>query len=310
MGRPKVIVILGPTATGKSNCGILLAHKLNGEIISGDSMLVYKNMDIATAKPTSAELAEVEHHLVNILEPNENFNVVDFKARAAILINEINARGKVPIIVGGTGLYIKALLEDYDFAQTQASSNLRTDLENYAIKEGNKALHKKLEGLDKEAAIRLHYNDRRRVIRAIEVAMEGEEVSQSHAKETPYDAYVFGLHMPRELLYPRINKRVDNMVEAGLFEETGHLLKMGVGEDAQAMKSIGYRQVLEYLHGEYDKDTCVDKIKQATRNFAKRQFTWYKKMPYIHWLEVGEPPMPEIYVAEIIRVLEEKRKLR
>jgi tRNA dimethylallyltransferase len=310
MGRPKVVVILGPTATGKSSCGIMLAHKLDGEIISGDSMLVYKHMNIATAKPTAKELAEVEHHLVNILEPNENFNVVDFKAKAEVLIKDINARGRLPIIVGGTGLYIKALLEDYDFAQTQASSNLRMDLENYAIKEGNGALHKRLACLDPEAAKRLHSNDKRRVIRAIEVAMEGEQVSQSHAKASPYDAHVFGLHMPRELLYLRINKRVDNMVYAGIFEETKRLLEMGVGEDAQAMKSIGYKQILSYFHGEYDKDTCIDKIKQATRNFAKRQFTWYKKMPYIHWIEVGEPAMPEIYVAEIIRVLEQKHKLR
>jgi tRNA dimethylallyltransferase len=310
MGRPKVVVILGPTATGKSSCGMILAHKLGGEIISGDSMLVYKHMDIATAKPTTRELATVEHHLINILGPNENFNVVDFKTRAAILINDINTRGHLPIIVGGTGLYIKALLEDYDFAQTQASDNLRMDLENYAIKEGNDALHKRLAALNPEAAKRLHSNDRRRVVRAIELAVAGEDVSQTHSKEIPYDAHVFGLHMPRELLYPRINKRVDDMVKAGIFEETKELLKMGVREDAQAMKSIGYRQVLAYFHGEYDKETCINKIKQATRNFAKRQFTWYKNMPYIHWIEVGEPAVPEIYVEEIIRVLEQKHKLR
>ncbi len=310
MRRLKVIVILGPTATGKSDCGIMLAQKLGGEIISGDSMLVYKHMDIATAKPNARELSEIKHHLINILEPSEKFNVVDFKERAALLIQDINARGHVPIIVGGTGLYIKALLENYDFAQAQAVGNLRVALENYAIREGNQALHKRLAKLDANAAKNLHSNDRRRVIRAIEVAMQGEEVSQTHAKESPYDAIVFGLHMPREILYPRINKRVDKMVEAGIFEETKKLLAMGVPEDAQAMKSIGYRQVLEYLHDEYDKNTCISKIKQATRNFAKRQFTWYKKMSYIHWIEVAEPSVPEIYVAEMLRVLEQKRKLR
>ncbi|MDD4320862.1 MAG: tRNA (adenosine(37)-N6)-dimethylallyltransferase MiaA [Acidaminococcaceae bacterium] len=310
MRRPKVIVILGPTATGKSNCGIMLAHKLDGEIISGDSMLVYKHMDIATAKPAAQELSEIKHHLINVLEPSEKFNVVDFKERATTLIHDINARGHMPIIVGGTGLYIKALLENYDFAQAQAVGNLRVDLENYAIKEGNQALHQRLAQVDAKAAKKLHSNDRRRVIRAIETAMQGEEVSQKHAHASPYDVTVFGLHMPRELLYPRINKRVDSMVDAGIFEETKKLLAMGVPEDAQAMKSIGYRQILAYFHGEYDKNTCIDKIKQATRNFAKRQFTWYKKMPYIQWLEVGEPLTTEIYVAEMLRVLEQKRKLR
>lgn len=310
MGRLKVIVILGPTATGKSNCGIMLAHKLNGEIISGDSMLVYKHMDIATAKPSAQELLEIKHHMVNILEPDEKFNVVDFKERAAGLIRAINAAGHVPIIVGGTGLYIKALLEDYDFSKAQAVNSLRTDLEQYAGKEGNESLHRRLAALDGQAAEKLHSNDRRRVIRAIEAAVQGETVSQTHAQESPYDAVVFGLHMPRELLYPRINKRVDNMVEAGIFEETKKLLAMGVPEDSQSMKSIGYRQILEYLHGGYDKNTCINKIKQATRNFAKRQFTWYKKMPYINWIEVAEPPSTEIYVAEMLRVLEQKRKLR
>ncbi len=310
MKKPKVIVILGPTATGKSNCGIMLAQKLGGEIISGDSMLVYKHMDIATAKPTEKELKAVKHHMINILEPDAKFNVVDFKEQAGSLIKAINARGHIPIIVGGTGLYIKALLENYDFAVAQASVNLRADLENFAVKEGNTALHKKLRLLDAEAAKKLHSNDRRRVIRAIEVAMQGEEVSQSHAKESPYDAVVFGLHMTRELLYPRINNRVDKMVEAGIFEETKKLLAMEVPEDAQAMKSIGYRQILAYFHNEYDKDTCIDKIKQATRNFAKRQFTWYKNMPYIHWIEIGEPPTTEIYVEEMLRILEQKLKLR
>ena len=303
MAKEKVIVILGPTATGKSACGILLAEEIGGEIISGDSMLVYKNMDIATAKPTPAELAKVPHHLVNILEPAGNFNVVDFKERAGKLITEINNRGKTPIIVGGTGLYIQALLENYDFAQTEKSNEVRREWEEFAKENGREALHAKLADLAPEEAARLEVNDQRRVIRALEVAMAGERVSQKKAAQGPYDSVVFGLTMAREKLYDRINRRVDSMVEKGIFQETQELLNNGVPSDSQAMKSIGYHQIVEYLQGNYDKETCVDKIKQATRNFAKRQITWYKRMPYINWLEIEENVLPEVYVKQMLNYL-------
>lgn len=304
--KPKVLAIIGPTATGKSHCGIALARILDGEIISGDSMLVFRQMDIATAKPTAEELALVPHHLVDILEPGEKFSVVDFQQQAGQWIRDCNCRGKLPILVGGTGLYVKALLEGYDFSQVDESASLRRELAAYADREGNTALHRKLEALDPAKAIELKINDRRRIIRAIETTLGGERVSAAKAAESPYDAVVFGLSMPRASLYERINLRVDQMVEQGLFEETRKLMAMGVPETAQSMKSIGYRQVLQYFHGEWTRDECIAKLKQATRNFAKRQVTWYKKMPYIQWFQLENPPDYQRCVAEMLAALQKQ----
>lgn len=301
--KEKIVVILGPTATGKSNCGLELAERLKGEIISGDSMLVFRDMDIATAKPTEEELGRVPHHLVNILDPKESFNVVDFKKVAAKLITEITARGKLPIIVGGTGLYLKALLEDYDFAPTEAQSELRQELEMYALHRGNAALHGRLAKINPEAAAKLAVNDTRRIIRAIEVAQQGETVSQKKASTLAYDAHVFGLTFERPLLYERINKRVDLMVEAGIFAETKKFLELGISEEAQSMRSIGYRQIIQFYKGEYTREEAIDKLKQATRNFAKRQVTWYKQMPYIEWFQVENYPSYKDITEEMVRRL-------
>lgn len=303
MDKPKVIVICGPTATGKTHCGIALAKALDGEIISGDSMLVFRHMDIATAKPKAEELAAVPHHLVDILEPGDKYSVVDFQQQAARLIEEIHSRGKMPIIVGGTGLYIKALLENYDFSSVEERESLRQKLANFADKNGNKALHDKLAALDNRAAAHLNINDRKRIIRAIETFLGGDSVSTKKASESPYEAVVFGLTMPRPILYDRINRRVDVMVREGLFEETKGLLTMGIPGEAQSLKSIGYRQAIQYIEGQLTREECIDKIKQATRNFAKRQVTWYKKMPYIHWFQLGEPPEYEACVQEMLTIL-------
>ncbi len=307
--KEKVAVILGPTATGKSHCAIEVAKRLNGEIISGDSMYVYRGMDIGTAKPTAEELAEVPHHMVDILPADAEFNVVDFKERAEQLIKEINARGKLPIIAGGTGLYIKALLEGYAFNSVDANVEMREELERLAKEQGNEALHAKLEALDAEAAARLHVNDTRRVIRAIETALQGEAVNQYGAEEMPFDAVVFGLNMERSVLYDRINRRVDIMLEQGLEAEVRRLLAEGVPLDCQSMKSIGYRQMLWYINGEMDYTTAVDKLKQATRNFAKRQVTFYKRMPYIEWFELDAEPNYEFVVKRMSETLVEKFKL-
>ncbi len=307
--KEKVAVILGPTATGKSHCAIEVAKRLNGEIISGDSMYVYRGMDIGTAKPTDEELAEVPHHMVDILPAYAEFNVVDFKERAEKLIQEINARGKLPIIAGGTGLYIKALLEGYAFNSVDADTAMREELEKFAQEQGNEALHAKLATLDAEAAARLHVNDTRRVIRAIEAALQGEAVNQFGAAEMPFDAVVFGLNMERSVLYERINKRVDIMLEQGLEAEVRRLLAEGIPVDCQSMKSIGYRQMLWYINGEMDYVTAVDKLKQATRNFAKRQVTFYKRMPYIEWFELDAEPNYEFVVKRMSETLVEKFKL-
>jgi tRNA dimethylallyltransferase len=307
--KERVAVILGPTATGKSHCAIELAKRLNGEIISGDSMYVYRGMDIGTAKPTEEELAAVPHHLVDILPADAKFDVVDFKEQAEALIKDINARGKLPIIAGGTGLYIKALLEDYAFNSVDADEEMRQELEQFAMENGNEALHARLAQLDPVAAERLHFNDTRRVIRAIEAATKGEAVNQHGAEELPFDMVVFGLNMPREILYDRINRRVDIMLEQGLEAEVRRLLDEGVPTDCQSMKSIGYRQMLWYLVDGMEYDFAVDKLKQATRNFAKRQVTFFKRMPYIEWYELDAEPDYENVVNSMEQTLVEKFKL-
>lgn len=225
--KERVVVIVGPTATGKSHCAIEVAKRFNGEIISGDSMLVYKGVNIGTAKPTAEELEAVPHHLVDILPPDASFSVVDFVERAKTLITEINSRGKLPIIAGGTGLYIKALLEDYSFNSVDEDTELRRKLEAEAAEIGAEALHQRLAELDPEAAERIHPNNVRRVVRALESALSGDTVNQQVAEESPYDALVFGLNMERSALYDRINRRVDLMLETGLEQEVRQLLEQG-----------------------------------------------------------------------------------
>ena len=303
MRQEKLVVILGPTATGKSRTGILLAQKTGGEIISGDSMLVYRNMNIGTAKPTEAELALVPHHLVNILPPEAEFSVVDFKARAQQLITEINQRGRLPILVGGTGLYIKALLEDYAFSTVGENAGLRRELEQLADREGEAALVQKLAALDPQQAAQVNPHDRRRLIRALETVLGGEQVSRQAAGQPVYQAAVFGLTLERSLLYARINQRVDAMLAEGLEQETRQLLQAGLSPTALSMRSIGYRQMAQYLAGELEYEEMTAKIKQATRNFAKRQFTWYKKMPYIHWFDVEKLPDQEQIVEIMCQLL-------
>ena len=304
--KEKVLVILGPTATGKSHCAIEIAKKFNGEIISGDSMLVYREMNIGTAKPSAEELAAVPHHLVNILPPEASFSVVDFKEQAQRLITEINARGHLPIIAGGTGLYIKALLEDYAFNSVSENSELREQLTREAELQGAEALHARLAALDAAAAERIHPNNVRRVVRALEAALSGEQVNQYGASEIPYDALVVGLEMERSALYARINKRVDVMLAQGLEQEVRSLLERGISPDCQSMQSIGYRQMVWYLNGSMPYDEAVEKLKQATRNFAKRQITWYKKMPYIKWLTLDAEPNYANVVGRICEMLVEK----
>lgn len=301
--KEKVLVILGPTATGKSHCAIEIAKKYNGEIISGDSMLVYKGMDIGTAKPTAEELALVPHHLVDILPPDASFSVVDFKQQAERLITEITARGHLPIIAGGTGLYIKALLEGYAFNEAEEDSELRRALEREAQEKGVQVLHDRLRELAPQEAERIHPHNVRRVIRALESALQGESINQYGAAEMPYNALVIGLNMERQALYARINKRVDLMLEAGLEEEVRRLLEQGVHPDCQSMQSIGYRQMVWYIDAGMPYADAVEKLKQATRNFAKRQLTWYKKMPYIHWLQLAAEPDYVQAVAQIETLL-------
>ena len=308
MPKERLVVILGPTATGKSYCGIELAKRFRGEIVSGDSMLVYRQMNIGTAKPSAEELQMVPHHLVNILPPDASYSVADFQQQAAKLIHQITLRGNLPILVGGTGLYIKALLEDYRFSSVEENPELRHRLEMYAQEQGTDKLFDWLRKEDPAAAARLHPNDVRRVVRALETALSGDSVSQEKQHELKYDAEVFGLSMERCFLYERINLRVDRMVKEGLEEEVRSLLNAGIPTDCLSMKSLGYRQIAEYLKGQCDFATAVDNIKKGTRHFAKRQITWYKKMPYIHWFTVDRTLNYEKIVAEMADILEKKGK--
>lgn len=304
----KLVVLLGPTATGKSHCAIKIAQRLKGEIISGDSMLVYRKMNIGTAKPTAEELAAVPHHLVNICDPEDSFNVVDFQQQAQRLIQEITDRGHLPIIAGGTGLYLKALLEGYQFSKIDENKDLRARLEAQAASSGPEAIYAQLQDLDPVAAAAIHPHNVRRVIRALEAALGGETVARP-AGEMLYDAVVFGLNMERSALYSRIDKRVDIMLNQGLEQEVAGLLAAGVSPECQSMQSIGYRQLVWYLQEGMAYEEAVAKLKQATRNFAKRQLTWYRKMPYIHWLELEANPNYELVVERMIKILEQRFKL-
>ena len=291
MPRHRLIVILGPTAVGKTALSIGLARHLGTEILSGDSMLVYRGFDIGSAKPTLEERMGIPHHLIDIREPWEGYSVVDFKTEAEQVIAELNGKGKIPILAGGTGLYVKSLLEGYRFNERAADEGYRQHLEELARIHGREYVLAMLAKADPDAAARLHVNDFRRIVRALEVAASGEEhISRQKAWEEEgtlsYDAYVIGLRRDRQKLYERIDRRVDAMVSDGLFEETERLLQQGITKDMQAMKGIGYREAVMFLEGSAGREEAVEKIKLSTRHFAKRQMTWYRKMPYIHWYDI------------------------
>lgn len=292
MKKARLVVLIGPTAVGKTALSLALARRLDAEIISGDSMLFYRGFDIGTAKPTKEELSAVPHHFIDILAPVASFNVMDFQRLAREEIGRIAARGKLPLVVGGTGLYIKSLLEGYVFNETSGDLAYREKLERLAQEKGKAFVHGLLQEADPEAAARLHINDFRRVVRALEVASLGNEhISEQREAaggELAYDAYVIGLRRERQALYARIEERVDAMLEAGLADEVRSLLAEGVPRDCPAMKGIGYREMLAYLAGSMDLPLAAEEIKKATRHFAKRQLTWFRKMPYVHWYAASQ----------------------
>ena len=314
----RLIVLLGPTAVGKTKISIALAQRLGTEIISGDSMLIYRGMNIGTAKPTIAEQCGIKHHLIDILEPGQDYSVVDFQQQASVIIAHLNKQGKIPILAGGTGLYVKALLEGYQFHEIPSDEAYRTYLTNIAKQQGNEQVHALLAAVDLAAAKRLHVNDLRRIIRSLEIhhlTETGEYVpttaqSGSKPKELQYEVLVIGLTMQRSLLYDRINQRVELMVTAGLVAEVTKLLAQGLSVEAQSMQAIGYKEVVQYLQGKITFVDLVQTIKQATRNFAKRQLTWYRKMPYIHWVAVDEEYSDAQIVENIYQSIAEKFNLK
>ena len=290
--KPKIIVICGATGIGKTSVSIKLAQKLAGEIVSADSMQIYRYMDIGTAKPTPAELAQVPHHMIDIVEPDEDYDAVRFSKQARHRIADIVRRGRLPVIVGGTGLYIKSLLHGL-FQSKPIAAEIRTRLKKEAEKNGSQALHQRLQQLDPHTAARLHPNDSYRILRALEtIEATGKSISELHQEhgfeDDPFDALKIGLQMDRRQLYNRIDRRVDLMVEAGLVDEVTKLLKMGYTAQLKSMQSIGYRHMVEFLEGKMPWDECIRTLKRDTRRFAKRQFTWFGADQQIQWFEPGQ----------------------
>lgn len=282
----EVLIICGATASGKTALAIHAAKKLNGEIISADSMQIYKGMNVGTAKITPSETEGVPHHLIDVVEPTEPFSVAEYKELAKKAIEDIRSRDKFPIIVGGTGLYINSLIYDYTFNNVSANDGIRDKYKKILADKGANFLHKMLAELSPSDAVRLHPNDTFRVIRALEVLELGKLDEDSREIAMPYKAYA--IDYPREKLYERINLRVDAMFEDGLLDEVKHLLQSGVSFDCQSMKAIGYKEFKDYFDNVATIDEVREKIKKNSRNYAKRQLTWFKKMPNLCWCDVSD----------------------
>ncbi len=310
MKKP-LIIITGPTAVGKTQISIKLAKAINAEIISADSMQVYRHMDIGTAKINKEQMNGVKHYLIDILDPQEEFNVVNFKTYAKAAIKDIYNKGKLPIIVGGTGFYIQALLYDIDFKKSKEDPIYRQKLDALAKEKGNNYLHSKLEEVDSEAATKIHPNNIKKVIRALEYYKEtGERISEHNKeqekKESPYNFSYIVLTDEREHLYERINLRVDQMIEKGLVGEVKELLSKGCKKDMVSMQGLGYKEIIAFIEGETNLEESIYRLKRDTRHFAKRQLTWFKREKEVTWIDKSKLH----YDNELIlnKILEELRK--
>lgn len=283
----QLITILGPTAVGKTDLTLRLAKKLNGIVISGDAYQIYKGLDIGTAKPTQEELKAVPHRLIDIRTADESYSAADFQQEAKAEIIAAHQKGCMPILSGGTGFYVQSLLEGYDFSVEGPNTSIRDRLEALWLEKGDDGLLAYAEQLANQGGIELRFTDKHRLFRAIELMEQGnyEALTNQTKAGLSFDGPVIGLRRNREELYERINLRVNIMVEQGLFEEVEHLLGIGVSPDCQAFKGIGYKEVVAYFNGECTKDKAIADIQQNTRRFAKRQITWYKRMPYITWID-------------------------
>ena len=292
MKRP-LIVLTGPTAVGKTSLSISLAKAVNGEIISADSMQVYKKMDIGSAKIRPEEMQGVKHYLVDVLEPEEEFHIVKFQQMAKEAMEEIYEKGKIPILVGGTGFYIQAVTRDIDFTEAQQENTYRAELEKLAETEGAEYLHDRLKEVDPASADTIHANNVKRVIRALEFYHQNQSPISAHNQEqkeheTPYNLAYFVLNVPRELLYKRIDDRIDEMLKEGLLEEVQKLKDMGYHRGMVSMQGLGYKEILAYLDGEYPLEEAVRILKRDTRHFAKRQLTWFRREKDTIWMNKDE----------------------
>ncbi len=290
MNKIPLIVVLGPTASGKTGLSIELSKSLGGEIVSADSMQIYKYMDIGTAKPTKEEQKEAVHHLIDIVEPQNPYSVKEYTDVAHKCIEEIIDRGKIPIMCGGTGLYIDSVVNDVSFNETESDETFREELREIANKEGNGKLIEILSEFDKKSAEKIHPNNLKRVIRAIEFyKLTGIPISKhqemTKTKESRYEPVMIGILHERELLYDRINKRVDIMIKDGLIDEVNALKEMGLTSDMQSMQGIGYKEILAHLNNETTLDEAISNVKQNSRNYAKRQLTWFKRNGRINWID-------------------------
>lgn len=288
--RPLVVIVTGPTAVGKTQVSILLAQLLNGEIISADSMQVYRYMNIGTAKSDIEEQMGVPHHLIDVVDPDERFTVADFQKLAIHKIKEIHQRGAIPIVTGGTGLYLHSLLFQMDFSQVNNASELRQQLEEEAMEKGNHILYQRLKSLDPAAAHRIHPHNVKRVIRALEVILESDGgISDFSSELTRSEMFRFSTYIineDRQALYQRINQRVDLMLSQGLEMEVRYLLDKGYSINAPALLGVGYKELIRYFQGETGYEEAVELIKRNSRRYAKRQLTWFKKLPEAKWLSI------------------------
>ena len=315
MKKKPMVILTGPTAVGKSALSIALAKKINAEIISADSMQVYRHMDIGSAKITPEEMCGVPHYLIDELEPAEEFHVVRFVELAKQHMETIYAKGKIPLIVGGTGFYIQALLYDIDFTEQECDEAYRSRLEQLADEKGVEYLHEMLREVDPESAEAIHVNNRKRVIRALEFYhLTGEKISvhneRERAKESPYNFAYFVLSDDRATLYERIDRRVDAMVAQGLVEEVARLKEMGCNRDMVSMQGLGYKEILAYLNGDCTLEEAVYIIKRETRHFAKRQLTWFRRERDVIWFDKNTyQHNDDRILADMIKQLQEKHIL-
>ena len=288
MDKPKVIVICGPTASGKTSLSISLAKKINGEIVSCDSMQIYKEMDIGSAKPTVEEMQEIKHYLVDFVSPEKRYSVSEYKEDASKAIEEIINKGKTPIIVGGTGLYLNSLIYNIQYNEMEVDLNYRRELEKEAEEYGLEVLYNRAKEIDPEAMEKVSANDKKRITRVLEIynatGRNKTELEKKSRKEVPYNYLIFGINMERSILYDRINKRVDIMLEQGLIEEVKNLINK-YSNMPTAMQGLGYKEVKEFLDGNISKEEMIEKIKMETRRYAKRQITWFKRIKNIIWLD-------------------------
>ena len=314
--KKPLLILTGPTAVGKTALSIQLAKAVGGEIVSADSMQVYRHMDIGSAKVTEEEMEGIPHYLIDVLDPQDDFNVATFQTLARQAMDEIYSHGNIPIITGGTGFYIQALLYDIDFKENNEKNPIRKELEQLAKELGDKApetLHEKLSHIDPEAARQIHANNIKRVIRAIEYFEQtGEKISEQneemHQKESPYNFLYYVLTRDRKTLYERIDKRVDIMIANGLVKEIEKLKAMGCHRGQTSMQGLGYKEILDYLDGSCTLDEAVYILKRDTRHFAKRQLTWFRRERDVRWLDLDRyQGNTDLILKDILKDCEEKR---